>query len=122
MWEDELYDPDYYDEGFFEKKVTSSKRSQRFKAEMKKQPTFFHQPINTYSKNILNAVTGYEYPYRIGSKDELRFYVVMENDPLSYKDARRLFFESPQQYENITGRTVSQESKKRFYENRLTFM
>jgi len=120
MWADELFDPDYYDPQV--KVPTSSRRGRKFAWEMKKKPTFFHQPINTYSKNIMHAITGEVLPYRIGSKDELRFYVVMENDPLNYKEARRLFFDSPQQYENATGNHVSLESRQRFYNNRALFM
>jgi len=120
MWADELFDPDYYDPQV--KVPTSTRRSKKFTMEMKKKPKFFHQPINTYSKNIVNAVTGQEYSFRIGSKDEKRFYVVMENDPLNYKDARRLFFDSPQQYENATGIHVSMDSRQRFYDNKALFM
>jgi hypothetical protein len=120
MWADELFDPDYYDPQV--KVPTSSRRSRKFAMEMAKKPQFFHQPITTHSKNIVNAITGEEYPYRIGSKDERRFYVVMENDPMNYKEARRLFFDSPQEYENATGRVVSHESKQRYYANRATFM
>jgi hypothetical protein len=120
MWADELFDPDYYDP---EVKVpTSSRRTKKFAMEMKKKPQFFHQPINTYSKNIMNAVTGQEYPFRIGSNDERRFYVVMEQDPMNYKEARRLFFDSPQQYESATGIHVSLDSRQRFYDNKATFL
>jgi hypothetical protein len=120
MWADELFDPDYYDPQV--KVPTSTKRAQRFAMEMKKRPQFFHQPITTHSKNIVNAITGEEYPYRIGSRDERRFYVVMENDPMNYKEARRLFFDSPQQYENATGISVSAESRQRFYNNKALFI
>ena len=92
MWADELFDPDYYDADPRPQEATSSRRKQKFKMEMKKRPQFFHQPINCYNKNILHAITGEEMRYRVGSKDECRFYVVMENDPMNYKDARRLFF------------------------------
>ena len=70
----------------------------------------------------MNAVTGQEYPFRIGSNDERRFYVVMEQDPMNYKEARRLFFDSPQQYDNATGIHVSIDSRQRFYDNKATFL
>jgi hypothetical protein len=120
MWADELFDPDYYD-STPTRKPCHSKRARRFKYEMEKQPEYFHQPITTYSKKIVNAITGYEYPYRIGSKDELRFYVVMENDPLNYKDPRRLYFDSPEEYEHATGNIVSVASKQRFNANKELF-
>jgi hypothetical protein len=108
MWQDEIDDPDFQD------------------AVQPHAPTmdpkdFFHQPITAFSKNILNAVTGEDTGYRIGSRDELRFYVVMENDPFSGRDARRLYFDSPSQYELVTGRRVSKQSRERFFENRKQF-
>jgi hypothetical protein len=117
MWADELFDPDYYDTDPHPQAATSSRRKQKFQMEMKKRPPFFHQSITCYNKNILHAITGEEMPYRIGSKDESRFYVVMENDPTNYKDARRLFFYSPEEYENATGIQASQHSKDRFRMN-----
>jgi hypothetical protein len=108
MWWDELNDPEYQDRPL--KYIPASER-----------PPFFHQPVTTYTKYILNAVTGEEYPYRIGSNDERRFYVVMENDPDNPREARRLFFNSPQQYEAVTGIRVSNKSKERFNNNQLLF-
>jgi len=89
--------------------------------EMFELPEFFHQPITSLNKYILNAITGVEYPYKIGSKDELRFFVVMESDPQDYKEARRLYFDSPEQYERATRRVVSDESKRRFHTHQKTF-
>jgi len=117
MWADELFDPDYYDADPHPQVATSSRRKTKFQMEMKKRPHFFHQSITCYNKNILHAITGEEMPYRIGSKDESRFYVVMENDPTNYKDTRRLFFYSPEEYENATGIQASQHSKDRFRMN-----
>jgi len=117
MWADELFDPDYYDVDPTPQASSSNRRKARFQMEMKKRPQFFHQSITCYNKNILHAITGQEMPYRVGSKDESRFYVVMENDPANYKDARRLFFYSPEEYEDATGNEVSQQSKDRFRMN-----
>ena len=117
MWADELFDPDYYDSDPHHCKTSSTKRKARFDMEMKKKLPFYHQSVTCYNKNILHAITGQVMPYKIGSKDEARFYVVMENDPTQYKEARRLFFYSPEEYENATGNTVSQQSKDRFKMN-----
>jgi len=117
MWADELFDPDYYDADPHPQQVSSNKRKNRFHSEMKKRPQFFHQPIASLNKNILHAITGEELPYKIGSKDEFRFYVVMDNDPHNYKEPRRLFFYSPEEYERMTGTIVSQHSKERFRMN-----
>lgn len=82
---------------------------------------FFYQPITTFSRNILNALTGEDTGYKVGSKDEYRFYVVMENDPFSKRDARRLYFDSPTQYEIATGIRVSKQSRDRFKDNQKQF-
>jgi len=108
MWRDELDDPEYQD---VITPVTLNKRTD-----------FFYQPITSYAKNILNALTGEDTGYRIGSRDEQRFYVVMENDPNDVKEARRLYFLSPVQYELSTGIQVSASSKERFYNNQKLFV
>jgi hypothetical protein len=109
MWQDEIDDPDYQD-------------PMSVNAVTPVETEFFYQPITSMHKPILNAITGEEYPYRIGSKDEERFYVIMENDPNNYKEARRLYFDSPEQYERATGRVVPLESKRRFYNKKKKFM
>jgi len=48
-------------------------------------------------------------------------FVVMESDPAEYKEARRLYFDNPEQYERVTRRVVSDESKRRFYLNQKSF-
>ena len=111
MWQDEIDDPEYQDPI----SVTPLAPS------VCMDHDFFYQPITSMNKPILNAITGEAYPYRIGSRDEHRFYVVMESDPNNYKEARRLYFDSPDQYERVTGRTVSMKSKKLFYEKQKQF-
>jgi hypothetical protein len=107
MWQDEIDDIDFQDE--------------LVPLKMDDRPDFFHQPITTYTKNILNALTGEDTGYKIGSKDEHRFFVVMDSDPNHYKEARRLFFTSPDAYENATGIEVPYQSKKRFLEKQKLF-
>ena len=107
MWQDEIEDPEYQDAVHY--------------VPVDERPDFFYQPITAYSKNILKALTGEDTGYRIGSKNELRFYVVMENDPNDPKEARRLYFDSPGQYEMATGIKVSSSSKERFYTNQKLF-
>jgi len=108
MWQDEIDDMEYQD------------------IEQPRMPAvnpsdFFHQPITSFSKNIVNAITGGDTGYRMGTVDEYRFYVIMENDPNNPRDARRLYFESPTQYEMATGRTVSKQKRERFYLNQKQF-
>jgi len=107
MWADEINDPEYQDPVVFKA--------------VWKMPDFHHQPITSLNKPILNALSGEPYPYRIGTRDEYRFFVVMESDPDDYKETRRLFFETPEQYERVTKRTVSEASKRKFYEHQKMF-
>jgi hypothetical protein len=103
MWQDEIDDPEYQDVVHHVPTIDPK--------------DFFCQPITSFSRNILNAVTGEDTGYKIGSVDEKRFYVIMENDPFSPRDARRLYFDSPDQYEVATGRRVSKSSRERFVAN-----
>ena len=101
MWRDEdFYNPDFQDP------VESVKTFD--------EKDFYYQPIGSMRRNILNAVTGEEYPFKLGTKDEKRFYVVMRSDPWNPKEACRLFFDSPKQYEDISGIKVSEQSWERF--------
>jgi len=109
MWQDEIDDPEYQDQTMHQSPTID-------------RSDFFNQPITAYAKNILNALTGEDTGYRIGSQNEKRFYVVMENDPSDPKEARRLYFESPIQYEMATGIKVSRKSKERFYANQKLFL
>ena len=108
MWQDEIDDPEYQD--------PVVEKGKPFEL-----PDLFHQPITSLNRNILNAITGEAYPYKIGTPDEYRFFVVMESDPADYKEARRLYFDSPEQYERATRRVVSDASKRRFYLNQKSF-
>lgn len=78
MWWDELTDPEFQEQYFF--------------------------PSTT---KIINAVSGKDTGFKIGTKDETRFYMVEEKSECFY-------FESPQQYEHITGKKVSKDVKQKF--------
>jgi hypothetical protein len=110
MWQDEIDDPEYQDDW----KDTNP-------VEPIEYQELYYQPITCLRKNILNAITGYKYPYLIGSKDEQRFYIIMTSDPVEAKEACRLFFSSPEEYENFSGNKVSDKSKRRFRDNQLKF-
>jgi hypothetical protein len=107
MWQDEIDDFEFQDD------LVPLKMADR--------QEFFYQSITSYTKNILNAITGKDTGYKIGSHDERRFYVIMEGDPKQIKEARRLFFSSPEEYENATGIKVHENSKKRFNEKQKLF-
>ena len=112
MWADEINDPEYQDPNYGV--VTDSKTSNQYQ-------DLYYQPITSLNKRILNAITGEEYDYRIGSKDEKRFYVVMTQDPWEPKESCRLFFSSPQAYENFSGVKVPDESIIKFNKNQQYF-
>ncbi len=57
---------------------------------------------------IVNAAQGHRYKYKVGSNDEKRFWTVMVNDG---KEAAKLFYDNPEQYEKHRRITVSQEGK-----------
>ena len=109
-WWDELNSPDFQDAPV----DWHTKNDRRIQ-------TFHHQPITASNRNILHAITGVDTGYKIGSVDEYRFYVIMENDPESVgrKDPRRLFFNSPDEYEAATGINVCAKGRDRWTEKQL---
>uniref|UniRef100_A0A6C0B8E9 Uncharacterized protein n=1 Tax=viral metagenome TaxID=1070528 RepID=A0A6C0B8E9_9ZZZZ len=117
MWADEINDPEYQDPVYYVDRGSTSSAS----TQLPDYKDLYYQPITSLNKRILNAITGEEYKYRIGSNDENRFYVVMTQDPFEPKEACRLFFANPQSYENFSGLKVSDESWARFRKNREHF-
>ena len=116
MWADEINDPEYQDA-----EMDCGTTFSKGKSDVPDYTELYYQPITALNKRILNAITGEEYKYRIGSKDEQRFYVIMTQDPFQPKEACRLFFSSPLAYENFSGLKVSAESWQRYYKNREHF-
>ena len=116
MWADEINDPEYQDPVSDGMEVRSSTSTH-----LPVYKDLYYQPITGLNKRILNAITGEEYKYRIGSKDEQRFYVIMTQDPWEPKEACRLFFSSPRAYENFSGLKVSDESWTRYNMNQQKF-
>ena len=128
MWWDELNDAEYAPA----RKTSEPKAAQKF----------YYNSI-TSRRPIVNAITGEYYyhhvldstgcrspnaherdkkvPYRMGSRDEGRFYVVMQGEPGNPKEACKLFFDSPEQYERLTGIEVCAQSKTAFKERKLAF-
>jgi hypothetical protein len=118
MWADEINDPEYQDAHGDEMSITTKKT-------VKGLPDYsdlYYQPITSLHCPILNAITGEKTKYLIGSKDEKRFYCIMTHDPFDYKEACRLFFSSPQEYEKFSGVKVSDDSIRTFRENQLQFV
>ena len=116
MWADEINDPEYQDA-----EMDCRSSNSKVSSALPDYKELYYQPITALNRRILNAVTGEEYKFRIGSEDEKRFYVIMTQDPFQPKEACRLFFSSPSSYENFSGLKVSQESWSRYYKNREYF-
>ena len=70
-----------------------------------KNSQFYSAPIGAH---ILNAVDGTRYNHKVGSYDEKRYWTVMVNDG---KQAAKLFYNSPEQYEQHRGTVIAQEEK-----------
>ena len=91
-----------------------------------KQPEYYYNSI-TSRFPIMNALTGEIYldsnkrPYRMGSVDERRFYVIVMGDPNNSKEACKLFFDTPEQYERATGSAVSVYLKTKFKSRRYNY-
>jgi hypothetical protein len=125
MWADEINDPEYQDMPELVTTATKPKREKRSKKDgetyVPDYQDLHYQPITSLHRPILDAITGEASKYLIGSKDEKRFYCVMTNDPFDPKESCRLFFASPQDYEQFSGVTVSEESIRRFREDQVRF-
>ena len=114
MWQDEIDDLEYQDEPSRTNINVDADPELTWK-------DLYYQPITCLKKNILNAITGYKYPYLIGTQDESRFYVIMTSDPWEPKEACRLFFSSPEEFESFSGHKVSSESKQKFRKHQMAF-
>ena len=77
----------------------------------------------TSTEFIVNAVSGIRYPHRLGSRDMLRYYIVVGNagKKHDYKEACRFFYHSPEEFERSSGLTVSAASKQRWLKNQDLF-
>jgi len=108
MWWDELNDPDY---------------APNYRKYGNKEETKYHYNSMTSNRPILNAISGEYYyylkgekkiPYRIGTRDQGRFYAVVMAQPGDPKESCKLFFDTPEQFETFTGMKVCEESRAAF--------
>ena len=119
MWADEINDPEYQD---CEEDITRDTPKKNGKKGLPDYRDLYYQPITSLRKPILNAITGEPSKYLIGTIDEGRFFCVMTHDPHDPKEACRLFFSSPQEYERFTGIKVSDERIRKFQETQTKFL
>lgn len=75
----------------------------------------------TQGKYIVNAITGVQTIFRVGSKHERRFWKVSDVSLTAYEPATgtgaTYFFPSPEAYENVRNIKLSKD-KKRSWKNR----
>jgi hypothetical protein len=121
MWADEINDPEYQDmPGPI---VSNDQRKSTNKSQdyLPDYTELYYQPISSFRKPILDAITGEKSKYLIGTKDEQRFFTVTTQDPLDPKENIRLFFSSPKEYERFSGCKVSEEKLQFYYDNQKRF-
>lgn len=74
--------------------------------------------VNSY---IVDAITGEKYPWRVGSKDEERFFRVIttvnEENP-HRRTSRKAFYENPEAYMQYTGNSLDEDLVNQWYEVR----
>nr|QBK87075.1 MAG: hypothetical protein LCMAC103_04190 [Marseillevirus LCMAC103] len=73
----------------------------------------------TDKSSILDAITGYRTLYRVGSKDEVRFWKVRV---ATTRDQNTYFFTSPEAHERSTGVTIDAETKSLWRLRRSDFL
>ena len=69
--------------------------------------------------HIRNAVTGEKYSHLVGSKNEDLYFKVSYCTGETGQESKTLFYDTPEQYERITGSTVSQQDKSSWEEKRI---
>ena len=79
----------------------------------------------TEKKNIINAVTGVPTKFWVGSKDERRFWKVIDVSLTSYDpstaNGKTFFFPSPEAYEKAKNLNLSEERKRNWRARRDGF-
>ena len=121
MWADEINDPEYQDMPQSIVYIDHQKPMKNLGEYVPDYRDLYFQPISSFRKPILHAVTGEKSKYLIGTKDELRFFTVTSQDPFDPKENVRLFFNTPQEYESFTGFKVSEEKLQFFNDNQKRF-
>ena len=105
------------------------------KSKSKDKKIELHYTSITSSEPVVNAVTGSPYPFNMGTRDMFRCYMVTttlhpprvrqriikptkNRKPIkdeAEKETIRLFYDSPEQYEQQMGSELSKESKNRWH-------
>jgi hypothetical protein len=107
------YDPAENDQLVHEDVPTSFKR--------KEVHCYYSDIVNSY---ILNAITGEKYPWRVGSKDEERFFritnTVNRENPYR-RTSRKAFYESPEEFMHHRKIILDEELVNQWHEKKNNF-
>ena len=71
--------------------------------------------------NIRDAVTGMYYNYKIGSKDEERFFSVVDCTGTKSKSSLLFFYQSPKHYESVNNTSVNYDTHHRWNQLQTQF-
>ena len=71
--------------------------------------------------NIRDAVTGAYYNYKVGSKDEDRFFSVVDCTGTKSKSSILFFYQSPNHYESVNKTTVNEDTHYRWARSQEQF-
>ncbi len=65
---------------------------------------------NGFGSNIRDAVTGTYYNYKVGSKDENRFFSVVDCSGSKSNSSLLFFYQSPNHYESVNKTSLSEHT------------
>jgi hypothetical protein len=100
------------------------------KSKSKERTLTFHHTSVTSAGKVVNAMTGYSYPFHMGSREMFRCYMITttiqppktrprkridsKDESSNEKELIRLCYDSPDQYEEHTGHKASKETIKKW--------
>jgi len=70
---------------------------------------------------IRDAITGVYYDYKVGSKDEGRFFSVVDCTGTKSKSSIIFFYQSPNHYESVNKTTVNEDTHYRWNQSQEQF-
>lgn len=111
------------DVGYKKYKFFLSNNKQAGLLEMDKKVPYYkvesYSTILNCNARIRHAITGFMTHDRAGSKDELKYFSVMDTLSTS-KEPRKLYYNSPEEYERHFKVNVNQSVKNDWYERKIT--
>ena len=71
--------------------------------------------------SIRDAVTGIYYNYKVGSKDEERFFSVVDCTGTKSKSSLLFFYQSPKHYESVNKTIINEDTHHRWHQLQTQF-